>query len=167
MWWPQGTKFGFLYVFNRVTGEPLWPIEERPVPKSDVPGEEAYPTQPFPTWPPPFARQKFTVEDLNPYVDPEEKAKLRELLLSARNEGLFTPISTRGTIDMPGELGGNNWGGTAGDPETGMLYVRSIDAPTRPLLSQRSACKHRREALPRKWAARYTPRTANLVTAWT
>ncbi|RPI09951.1 MAG: pyrroloquinoline quinone-dependent dehydrogenase, partial [Acidobacteriales bacterium] len=144
----QGTKFGFLYVFNRVTGEPLWPIEERPVPKSDVPGEETYPTKPFPTWPPPFARQKFTAEDINPYVDPEERAKLREIVLNTRNEGLFTPLSERGTIDMPGELGGNNWGGTAGDPETGMLYVRTIDAPTRPVMSQRARVRTPEGATP-------------------
>ncbi len=133
----QPTKFGFLYVFNRVTGEPLWPIEERPVPQTDVPGEETWPTQPFPTKPPPFTRQKFTVDDINPYVDDAEKARLRELLLSARNEGLFTPPSTRNTIDMPGELGGNNWGGAAADPQTGMLYVRSHDAPTMHILSER------------------------------
>ena len=64
-----GAKSGFLFVFNRVTGEPLWPIEERPVPKSDVPGEESWPTQPFPTKPPPFSRQKLTPDDINPYVD--------------------------------------------------------------------------------------------------
>jgi quinoprotein glucose dehydrogenase len=133
----QATKFGFLYVFNRVTGEPLWPIEERTVPKSDVPGEEAWPTQPFPTKPPPFTRQKFAVDDLNPYVDAAETARLREILRTARNEGLFTPPSTRNTIDMPGELGGSNWGGAAGDPETGMLYVRSNDAPTMHNLSLR------------------------------
>lgn len=133
-----GTKTGFLFVFNRVTGDPIWPIVERPVPKSDVPGEVAYPTQPFPSWPPPFARQKFTVDDLNPFVGPDEKAKLRDVLANARNEGLFTPVSTRNTIKMPGELGGNNLGGIAGDPETGMLYVRSIDAPTLPILSQKS-----------------------------
>jgi quinoprotein glucose dehydrogenase len=72
------TKFGLLYVFNRVTGEPLWPIEERPVPKSDVPGEESWPTQPFPTKPPPFARLQFTVDDINPYVHEAERAKIRE-----------------------------------------------------------------------------------------
>jgi quinoprotein glucose dehydrogenase len=133
----QPTKFGFLYVFNRVTGEHLWPIEERPVPKSDVPGEVAFPTQPFPTKPPPFTRQKFTVDDINPYVDADEKARLKELLLNARNEGLFTPPSTRNTIDMPGELGGNNWGGSAADPTSGMIYVRSHDAPTMHIMSQR------------------------------
>ncbi len=126
----QATKFGFLYVFNRVTGEPLWPIEERPVPKTDMPGEVSWPTQPFPTKPPPFARQKFTVDDINPYVDEEEKARLRDILLNARNEGLFTPPTrTRNQIAVPGENGGANWGSTAADPETGMLYVRSFDAP--------------------------------------
>src|SRR6202035_742779 len=96
----QATKFGFLYVFNRVTGEPLWPIEERPVPKSDVPGEEAFATQPFPTKPPPFTRQKFTVEDINPYLDDAEKARIKEQLLSANNQGLFTPQSiTQTTIE--------------------------------------------------------------------
>jgi quinoprotein glucose dehydrogenase len=124
------TKFGLLYVFDRVTGEPLWPIEERPVPKSDVPGEESWPTQPFPTMPPPFARLKFTVDDINPYVDDAERAKIRETMLAARNEGLFTPQTlNRNQISVPGELGGANWGGSAADPTTGMLYVRSADQP--------------------------------------
>jgi quinoprotein glucose dehydrogenase len=124
------TKFGLLYVFNRVTGEPLWPIEERPVPQSDVPGEQSWPTQPFPTMPPPFARLKFTPDDINPYVDEEERAKLREIMLASRNEGLFTPQTLhRDQISSPGELGGSNWGGSAADPTTGMLYVRSADQP--------------------------------------
>jgi quinoprotein glucose dehydrogenase len=127
----QPTKFGFLYVFNRVTGEPLWPIEERPVPKTDMPGEQSWPTQPFPTKPPPFARQKFTVAEINPYVDKAEQERLRDILVNARNEGIFTPpTSTRNQIAVPGENGGANWGSAAGDPETGMLYVRSFDAPT-------------------------------------
>ena len=71
----QPTKFGFLYVFYRVTGEPLWPIEERPVPKTDMPGEQSWPTQPFPTKPAPFARQKFTVDEINPYwIRPRKSA---------------------------------------------------------------------------------------------
>jgi quinoprotein glucose dehydrogenase len=126
----QATKFGLLYVFNRVTGEPLWPIEERPVPKSDVPGEESYPTQPFPTKPPPFARLKLDITDINPYLDDQEKERLRGILRNARNEGLFTPQSlTRDQISIPGELGGSNWGGAAADPTTGILYVRTADQP--------------------------------------
>jgi quinoprotein glucose dehydrogenase len=113
-----------------VTGAPLWPIEERPVPQSDVPGEEAWPTQPFPTVPPPFARQKFTPDDINPFIPEEERAALRDKILSSRNEGLFTPPSLRGTIEMPGHNGGANWGGAAVDPEAGLLYVQSKETPT-------------------------------------
>jgi len=126
----QATKQGFLYVFDRVTGEPLWPIEERPVPKSDVPGETASPTQPFNVAPPPFARQSFTVGDINRSVlTPEEQAKWRDLLLSARNEGIYTPPSLKNTVEMPGNRGGANWGNTAVDPSTGTLYVVSMDVP--------------------------------------
>jgi quinoprotein glucose dehydrogenase len=126
----QATKFGLLYVFDRVTGTPLWPIEERPVPKSDVPGEESWPTQPFPTKPPPFAPLTFGVEDINPHLDEAEQARLRGVLQNARNEGLFTPQTlTRDQISIPGELGGSNWGGSAADPTTGMLYVRSANQP--------------------------------------
>jgi quinoprotein glucose dehydrogenase len=125
----QVTKQGFLFVFDRVTGEALWPIEERAVPKSDMPGEKSWPTQPFPTQPPPFARQKFTVDDLSPYVSAEDKAKFRDDLLSARNEGLFTPPSRRNTVEMPGNNGGANWGGAAVDPDAGLLYVVSKDLP--------------------------------------
>ncbi|HEX5228416.1 MAG TPA: PQQ-binding-like beta-propeller repeat protein [Bryobacteraceae bacterium] len=126
----QTTKQGFLFVFDRVTGKPLWPIEERAVPKSDVPGEEAWPTQPFPTLPPPFARQKFTADDINPFIPAEERATLRDKVLSARNEGVYTPPSLRGTIEMPGHNGGANWGSTAADPEAGLLYVQSKEMPT-------------------------------------
>jgi quinoprotein glucose dehydrogenase len=126
----QATKFGLLYVFDRVTGTPLWPIEERRVPKSDVPGEESSPTQPFPTHVPPFARLKFGLDDINPYLDDAEKQRLRGILQNARNEGVFTPQTlTRDQISIPGELGGSNWGGGAADPTTGMLYVRSADQP--------------------------------------
>ena len=110
-------KTGFLYVFDRVTGEPLWPIEERPVPRSDMPGEETWPTQPFPTAPPPFARQTFTEKDLSPYIDdPAERAQFLEDIRSARNEGLFTPPGLRNTIQMPGNNGGSNFSGAAVDP---------------------------------------------------
>ncbi|HEY2016099.1 MAG TPA: PQQ-binding-like beta-propeller repeat protein, partial [Bryobacteraceae bacterium] len=79
----QLSKQGFIWVFNRVSGEPLWPIEERPVPKTDMPGETTWPTQPFPLKPPPFSRQKFTADDLNPYItDPVERARLRDQILS-------------------------------------------------------------------------------------
>jgi len=125
----QVSKQGFVWVFNRVSGAPLWPIEERPVPRSDMPGEEAWPTQPVPTKPPPFARQKFTVDDLNPYLEAQDRARFRDEVLSARNEGLFTPPGLRPTIQMPGNNGGANWGGAAVDPAQGMLFVVSKDLP--------------------------------------
>jgi quinoprotein glucose dehydrogenase len=126
----QASKTGMLYVFDRVTGAPIWPIEERPVPKSDVPGEQAWPTQPFSTLPP-FSRHAFSASDLNPHVDPAEREALALRLSKARNEGIFTPPTvTREFIVVPGQLGGANFGSTAGDPETGMVYVRAIDAPT-------------------------------------
>jgi quinoprotein glucose dehydrogenase len=126
----QAGKQGFLWVFNRVTGEPLWPIEERAVPQSDMPGEEAWPTQPFPLKPPPFSRQTFTAKDFSPFIDdPEERARLLDEVRSARNEGLFTPPGLRNTIQMPGNNGGANWGGAAVDPANGYLYLVSKDLP--------------------------------------
>jgi glucose dehydrogenase len=126
----QATKFGFLFVFDRVTGTPLWPIEERPVPQSDVPGEWSSPTQPFPTKPPPFARQSFTEKDINPFATEGEQAAIRTLLKDSRNEGLFTPPSLRGSISAPGHNGGANWGMVAVDPPKGFLYVITKEHPT-------------------------------------
>jgi quinoprotein glucose dehydrogenase len=117
-------------VFDRVTGKPIWPIEERPAPRSDMPGEVTSPTQPFPVKPPPFARQKFTVDDLSPFLTPEDRAKFRDELLSARNEGMFTPPGQRNTVQMPGNNGGANWGGTAADPANGLVFVVSKDLPS-------------------------------------
>ncbi|MBM3759808.1 MAG: pyrroloquinoline quinone-dependent dehydrogenase [Acidobacteria bacterium] len=125
----QVSKQGFIWVFDRVTGKPLWPIEERPVPKTDMPGETTWPTQPFPTKPEPFARQTFTVDDLSPFLSAADRAKFRDQILSARNEGLFTPPAKRGAIQMPGNNGGANWGGAAVDPFKGTLVVVSKDLP--------------------------------------
>ena len=125
----QVNKVGFVWVFDRDTGKPLWPIEERAVPKSDMPGEETWPTQPFPSKPAPFARQRFTVDDLSPYLEPEERVRLQTQILKARNRGLFEPPSTEDTIEMPGNNGGANFGGSAVDPKHGYLYVISKDLP--------------------------------------
>jgi quinoprotein glucose dehydrogenase len=125
----QVSKQGFVWVFDRVTGKPLWPIEERPVPQTNMRGETTWPTQPFPTKPPPFARQSFTVNDLSPYLTPADRARFRDDILSARNEGLFTPPGERNTIQMPGNNGGANWGGAAVDPTAGSLFVVSKDLP--------------------------------------
>jgi quinoprotein glucose dehydrogenase len=126
----QATKQGFLYVFNRVTGEPLWPIEERPVPKSDMPGEVASLSQPFPTRPPAFARQSFTAADLNPYLlDSQERTQWEKTVKDAVNKGLFTPPGLTDTIEMPGNHGGANWGSTAANPTAGTVFVLSMDIP--------------------------------------
>lgn len=126
------SKTGYLYVFDRVTGKPIWPIEERPVPQNTtVPGEALWPTQPFPTAPPPFTRQKFTADDLNPYIlTPEEREQFRQRILKARNDGSFTPIGFEDVIHMPGNQGGSNWGSTAANPNDGTVYVIGLNTPT-------------------------------------
>ena len=128
----MASKTGYLYVFDRVTGKPIWPIEERPVPQTTtVPGEVLSPTQPFPTAPPPFSRQKFTVDDLNPHIlTPEEREQFRQRILKARNDGPFTPIGFEDVIHMPGNQGGSNWGSTAANPNDGSVYVIGFNVPT-------------------------------------
>lgn len=127
----QSSKQGFLYVFDRVTGKPLWPIEERPVPKSLMPGEQAWPTQPFPTAPPPFARQTASADDVNPYIlTAEERAAWKERIGKMRNEGLYTPPGLEETISMPGARGGSNWGSGAVNPTKGLMYLNTQDWPT-------------------------------------
>jgi glucose dehydrogenase len=125
----QASKHGFVFVFDRVSGQPLWPIEERPVPQSDVPGEQSSLTQPFPTLPPPFARQSFTEGDVNPYLPPEVQSKVREKLRASVNKGLFTPPSLQGSVQIPGNSGGANWGLAAVDPTKGTMYVVSKEQP--------------------------------------
>jgi len=122
-------KATWLYVFDRVTGEPIWPIEERPVPKSDMPGEQSWPTQPYPTNPPPFARQSFGVDDVSPYLPPDEAEALKARLRAATNLGLFTPISYRDTVHVPTSNGGVLFGGLASEPGTGAVYVVTHDNP--------------------------------------
>jgi quinoprotein glucose dehydrogenase len=122
------SKTTWLYVFDRVTGEPIWPIEERPVPKSDMPGEESWPTQPYPTNPPPFGRQSFSVDDISPYLPADQAAAFRERLLGGRNLGLFTPISYEDTVHIPASNGGVLFGGMASEPR-GAVYVVAHDNP--------------------------------------
>ena len=124
------SKQGFTYVFDRVTGEPVWPIEERPVDtETDVPGEVPYPTQPFPTKPPPFAEQGVSLDDAND-LTPEVHRLALEELRTYRLGPLFTPPSLRGTLQRPRVDGGGNWGGAALDPTTNMLYVRATEGTT-------------------------------------
>lgn len=125
----QVSKQGFVYVFDRATGEPVWPIEERPVPPSEVPGERAAPTQPFPTKPLPFERQGLSEDDLIDFT-PELREAAVAALEGHRLLGFFEPPTLEPFFYLPGALGGANWGGAAFDPETGYLYVPSITLPT-------------------------------------
>ena len=131
----QVTKQAFTYVFDRVTGEPVWPIEERPVPQSTVPGELASPTQPFPTRPAPFDRQGVTGDDLLDFTA-ELNAEARRIASEYRLGPLFTPPilagsgGSRALLMLPHMTGGANWQGGAVDVETGILYVASVTNPT-------------------------------------
>lgn len=131
----QLTKQAFAYVLDRVTGDPIWPIEELPVPQSDVPGEHTSPTQPIPSRPAPFDRQGFAEDDLID-LTPELRAAAREAVAPFRMGPLFTPASlaqapdgSRGTLSMPMSLGGANWEHGALDPVSGVLYVGSSTWP--------------------------------------
>ena len=124
----QATKSGHVFVFDRETGEPLFPIEERTVPASDLKGERAWPTQPVPVKPPPFARQSFTEEDATD-ISPASRAAVLERLRRVRSGGQFVPPSTQGTMIFPGFDGGAEWGGSAFDPETRLLYVNANEMP--------------------------------------
>jgi quinoprotein glucose dehydrogenase len=125
------SKNGFLFVFDRVTGKPLWPIEERPVPASDVPGEVTAKTQPFPTAPPPFARQGMTVKDMyDGFMKPEEKVWWTERLTKART-GFYTPPAVGvDTINLPSVNGGALFFSTGADAANGTVYVLSKDMPS-------------------------------------
>ncbi|MCY4655873.1 MAG: PQQ-binding-like beta-propeller repeat protein, partial [Gammaproteobacteria bacterium] len=123
----QISKQGFTYVFDRVSGEPVWPIIERPVDtKTDVPGEEVYPTQPIPTKPPPFSRQGVSLDDAND-LTPEIHALALKEMKRFRLGPLYTPPSLQGTLQLPGAIGGATWGGAAFDSETGILYIRASE----------------------------------------
>jgi quinoprotein glucose dehydrogenase len=124
------SKQGFTYVFDRVTGVPAWPIVERPVPQSDVPGEKTSATQPFPTKPPAFDRQGTSLDDL---IDFTPAIKAEAILIASQYKlgPLFTPLivatpEKKGTLLLPSHIGGANWQGGSIDPETGMLYVASV-----------------------------------------
>ena len=129
----QPTKSAFLFVLNRETGEPIWPIEERAVPQSESPYEKTSPTQPFPTWPLPFDRQGFTLDVLND-LTPALRAEAEKLVANYRIGPLFTPPAVAspggplGTLMLPADVGGANWPGGSLDPETNRLYIHSHTA---------------------------------------
>jgi quinoprotein glucose dehydrogenase len=130
----QVTKQGFIYTFDRVTGKPIWPIEERPVPQSDTPGEQTSPTQPFPTKPPPFDLQGTSLDMLND-LTPAIKAEAERIASQYKLGPIFTPAiigdtnGKRATLVLPSPNGGTDWEGAAVDPETGILYVGSVTDP--------------------------------------
>jgi quinoprotein glucose dehydrogenase len=126
----QGNKSGFLYVLNRDTGVPVFPVEERPVPQSDVPGEVTSPTQPFPSAPPAISPQKLSADDAWG-ITPEDREDCRASIKSLRNDGLFTPPSLKGTLSLPGNVGGMNWSGYAYDPQNSLLVVNTNNLPAR------------------------------------
>jgi len=123
----QLTKQGFCFVFDRATGEPVWPIEERPVPQSTLPGERTWPTQPFPTRPAPFEPQGLT-EDMLIDFTPELKAEALAIMKTYNAGPLYTPYGERPTVTRPAWVGGANWGGGAVDPESGVIYIPSASS---------------------------------------
>ncbi len=124
----QVTKQGFCFVFDRETGEPIWPIEERPVAASTLEGERAWPTQPFPVRPAPFDRQGIVESDLIDFT-PELRAEARAILGKHHHGPLFTPPVEGTTVMLPGWVGGASWAGAGFDPDSGLLYVQSTTAP--------------------------------------
>ena len=120
----QGNKTGFLYVLNRDTGAPVFPVEERPVPQSDVPGEVTSPTQPFPLAPPPLAPQKLSADDAWG-LTPDDRQACSNRIRGLQNEGIFTPPTLKGTLAIPGNVGGMNWSGYAFDPQSNLLVANT------------------------------------------
>lgn len=148
------SKVGVLFVLNRVTGAPLYPVEERPVPKSDIPGEQASPTQPF-TSLPPLSRQSFRPEEIVSR-SPADAASCLATMRHLRYEGAFTPPSMKGTLQFPGSLGGVNWGSMAFDPTSGTLYANTNGSAYEiRLLAQESAAE-----AARSWPQRHRRWTA-------
>lgn len=124
----QATKMGLLFVLNRETGEPLFPVEERPVPQGGAPGERLAPTQPFPVRPPPLVPHRLALEDVWG-LTVWDRERCRELVGGLRNEGIYTPPSLQGTLAYPGNAGGSNWGGVAVHPERQVVVANLIDVP--------------------------------------
>ena len=124
----QVTKMGMVFLFDRATGEPLFPIEEKPVAASTLLGEEVWTTQPFPVKPPPFSRHTFTEDDVTD-ISPESRASVLEKIKGARYGSIYTPPDTRGVVQFPGTRGGAEWGGAAIDIPNGIMYVNANEIP--------------------------------------
>jgi quinoprotein glucose dehydrogenase len=124
-----GSKTGHLFLLDRVSGKPIFPVEERPVPASDVPGEKAFPTQPFPTAPTALVPQKLTSADVWGVTE-EDRKWCRDTVAGLRSEGVFTPPSLGGSLVAPGNIGGMAWGGAAFDPASGLLLIPTNRLPS-------------------------------------
>lgn len=124
----QATKMGFIFLLDRATGRPLFPVEERPVPQNGAPGERLSPTQPFPTHPPPLHPLRLDPEDAFGFT-PWDRGKCREIIASYRSDGIFTPATLEGSIQYPGNVGGANWGGVSIDPVHHRLFVNQSRMP--------------------------------------
>ncbi len=150
----QVTKQAFAFVFDRTTGEPVWEIEEREVPPSDVPGERAAPTQPFPTKPAPYDRQGITEDDLID-LTPELRAEALDIVSDYDLVPLCTPPRVKGegkpTLQLPSEGGGTNWTGAALDPESGVLYVPSYTLPVTVSLTRPDPNRSNLNFVPDRW----------------
>jgi glucose dehydrogenase len=120
----QITKMGLLFIVDRESGQPVFGVEERPVPRSDMPGEESWPTQPFPLKPPPLARMSLTKDDLSKRT-PESQRFCAEWFGRLRSEGPYTPFGLTSSLSMPGTMGGGNWGGVSFDPHLGYIFVNT------------------------------------------
>ena len=156
----QGTKMGLLYVFDRVTGEPLWPIEERPAPVSELPDMQAWPTQPFPTWPPPLIRQEYTLDDVSD-ISPEAQQLTTDLITQSGAYGSFPPPSLEQKIKFPGYDGGHGMGRIGRRPRRDTVRECQRDAVVLPAhpdeASGRYAPASRGPVLP--FALRVLPRS--------
>ncbi len=164
----QGNKTGFLYVLNRDTGAPVFPVEERPVPQSTVPGEASSPTQPFPAVLPSVAPQRFAESDVWG-LTPEDRETCRDWVHELRNEGVFTPPSVEGSLVVPGNIGGMNWSGYAFDPGRSLLIVNSNNIPAKVRLIPRAQFFDR-EPAHRAWrlhgAGRLAVRACSAASCW-
>ena len=151
----QITKHGYVFLFDRYTGKPLFPIEERPVPQDALPGEHPWPTQPIPVLPEPFARQSFSASDLNE-MDPASHAEAKAVFDKVKGTHMFSPPSKEGSWIFPGFDGGGEWGGAAVDPARGILYVNSTELPWHLTMVDRPGRgKPEASAAPRAGAALY------------